>query len=64
MNNMKRIKNCDYKYILTIPYEDEEDLESTIDDILGEIHRTADMRDGFAEVSISPLDEKDERCWE
>ena len=52
-----------WEYILTIPYETDEDLDRIIyDDILGEAHRIADMRNGFIEADVISLDDPN-RSW-
>ena len=52
-----------HRYILTIPYETDEELDRIIyDDILGEAHRIADLRNGFIEADVISLDDP-ERSW-
>ncbi len=49
-----------HRYILTIPYETDEDLDRIIyDDILGEAHFIADLRNGFIEADVISLDDPD-----
>lgn len=50
-----------YDYILTIPYETEEELNETIEELLGEMHWEADMRHCYVEADISSID--GERYW-
>ncbi len=48
-----------WEYILTIPYKTDEDLDRIIyDDILGEAHSIADLRNGFIEADVVSLDDK------
>ncbi|MEE8290081.1 MAG: hypothetical protein V3U27_11235 [Candidatus Tectomicrobia bacterium] len=50
-------------HILTIPYETDEELDRIIyEDILGEAHRIADMRNGFIEADVISLDDR-KRSW-
>ena len=51
---------CEYE--LTIQYEDEKDLERTIDDIYREMDMEADLRNCFIEADIQALDGS-ERSW-
>jgi len=51
-----------HEYELKIPYENEEDLESTIYDLYAEMERTADMRNCFIDPDIIALDGS-ERSW-
>ena len=52
-----------HRYILTIPYETDEELDWIIyDDILGEASRIADLRNGFVEADVISLDDPD-RSW-
>lgn len=50
------------EYILSIPYETDEDLEKTIYDILGEASSTADDRHCFIETDVVSVDDPD-RSW-
>ena len=43
-----------YDYELTIPYENDKDLDNTIYDILQEASSIADRRNGFIEAECSP----------
>jgi DNA invertase Pin-like site-specific DNA recombinase len=50
-------------YILTIPYETDEELDRIIyDEILGEAHFIADLRNGHIEADVISLDDPD-RSW-
>ncbi len=52
-----------WEYILTIPYETDEELDRIIyDDILWEATRIADLRNGFIEANVVSLDDP-ERSW-
>jgi hypothetical protein len=50
------------KYILSIPYETEEELEKTINDILREAAMNADDRHCFIEADVVSVDDP-ERSW-
>ena len=51
------------RYLLTIPYETDEELDRIIyDDILREAHFIADLRHGFIEADVISLDDPD-RSW-
>jgi DNA invertase Pin-like site-specific DNA recombinase len=50
-------------YLLTIPYETDDELDRTIyDDILAEAHHIADLRNGFIEYDMWEVDNP-ERSW-
>jgi hypothetical protein len=52
-----------HRYILTIPYETDEELDRIIyDEILGEAHFLADLRNGHIEADVISLDDPD-RSW-
>jgi hypothetical protein len=52
-----------WDYVLTIPYETDEDLDRIIyDDILAETHQIADLRNGFIEADVVAVDDPD-RSW-
>jgi DNA invertase Pin-like site-specific DNA recombinase len=52
-----------HRYILTIPYQTDEELDRIIyEEILGEAHRIADLRNGFVEADVVSLDDP-ERSW-
>jgi len=53
-------KGCEYE--LTIPYQDENELDEIINEIIYEANNTADIRNGFAEIEVMALDGS-ERCW-
>jgi len=53
-------KGC--KYELIIPYQNENELDATIIDLISEAENTADSRNGFAEIEIRALDGSD-RHW-
>ncbi len=60
---MEKPDNDSWSYILTIPYETDEELERIIyDEILGEANRIADLRNGFVEADVISLDDPD-RSW-
>ena len=50
------------EYILTIPYDTDEELDETICDILREAERIAHSRNGFTEPDVRSLDDP-ERTW-
>ena len=52
-----------HRYILTIPYETDEELDRIIyDDILREAHSIANLRNGSIEADVISLDDPD-RSW-
>ncbi len=51
-----------WQYILTIPYQTQDDLDDTIYDILREARSTADERHCFIEADVIALDGSD-RSW-
>jgi hypothetical protein len=58
-----RANNDSRRYILTIPYQTDDELDRIIyDDILGEAHRIANMRNRFIEAEVISLDDP-ERSW-
>jgi len=60
---MEKPHKDSHRYILTIPYQTDEELDRIIfEDILGEAHRIADMRNGFIEADVISLDDP-ERSW-
>ena len=60
---MEKPDTAGHRYLLTIPYETDEELDRIIyDDILGEAHRIADLRNGFIEADVISLDDPD-RSW-
>ncbi len=60
---MEKPHQDSHRYILTIPYETDEELDRIIyDEILGEANRIADMRNGFIEADVISLDDTD-RSW-
>ena len=50
-----------YDYEITVPFENDEDLDETIDDMLGEMNRTADYRNCFVGADVHTLD--GEKFW-
>ena len=61
--HMEKPRKDGWEYILTIPYETDEELDRIIyEDILGEANRIADMRNGFIEADVRSLDDP-ERSW-
>ncbi len=62
-SQMEKPHKDSHRYILTIPYETDEELDRIIyEDILGEAHRIADMRNGFIEADVISLDDR-KRSW-
>jgi DNA invertase Pin-like site-specific DNA recombinase len=60
---MEKPHKDSHRYILTIPYQTDEELDRIIyEDILGEAHRIADLRNGFVEADVVSLDDP-ERSW-
>ena len=59
--NMKKILEDGWEYELTIPYENDEDLDNTIYDMLSEIEHTADLRNCFTESDVTAVDL--DRLW-
>lgn len=51
-----------WEYELTIPYENDEDLDKTINDLLREMWDIADTRNCFIEAEVIALDDS-ERYW-
>lgn len=49
------------RYLLAIPYDDDEDLEHTIDELLSEVHAAAEDR--HCQVEADLLDEASGRFW-
>ena len=63
MFNMRKRHKDGYEYLLSVPYEKDEDLEEIIyEEILGEAHRIAELRNGFIEGTVTALDGT-ERHW-
>ena len=60
--NMHKPDPKGYEYELTIPYENEKDLEDTIYEIISEASNTADLRNGFIEAGVFAMDGSD-RSW-
>jgi hypothetical protein len=50
------------EYLLSIPYDTDEELDKTIYDILGEAASTADDRHCFIETDVMAVDDPD-RSW-
>ena len=60
---MEKPHKDSHRYILTIPYQTDEELDRIIyEDILAEAHRIADVRHGFVEADVVSLDDP-ERSW-
>ena len=57
----QKIHKDGYNYILTIPYETEEGLKKTIEELYGEMHHAADMYHCYVEADISSID--GEQSW-
>ena len=60
---MEKSHKDSWDYVLTIPYETDEDLDRIIyNDILAEADRIADLRNGFIEADVVAVDDPD-RSW-
>jgi DNA invertase Pin-like site-specific DNA recombinase len=60
---MEKPHKDSHRYILTIPYQTDEELDHIIyEDILAEAHRIAALRHGFVEADVVSLDDP-ERSW-
>ena len=60
---MKKKTKDGSEYVLSLPYQTDKELDWIIyEDILGEAHRIADMRNGFIEADVVSLDDP-ERSW-
>lgn len=59
---MEKPRKDGWDYTLTIPYESDEDLDNTIEDILQEAQSTADSYNCFIEADVRALDGSD-RSW-
>jgi DNA invertase Pin-like site-specific DNA recombinase len=60
---MEKLDKHNCRYILSIPYTSDEELDSIIyDEILAEAERTADLRNCFIEADIISVDDP-ERSW-
>ena len=59
---MKKPDKNGYDYELTIPYDNDKDLEKTIYEIMEDASGIADMRNGFIEADVMALDGS-ERSW-
>jgi hypothetical protein len=59
--DMRKPKKDGWEYELTIPYENDTDLEETIDEMIAEIEREADARNCFIEADVSDPDS--DRTW-
>ncbi len=59
---MKKLDKDGWEYELTIPYENDEDLDDIIYDMLDEAGRIADYRHCFIEYDVRALDDSD-RAW-
>jgi len=60
---MEKPHKDSHRYILTIPYQTDEELDRIIyEDILAEAHRIADVRNGFVEADVVSVDDP-ERSW-
>ena len=57
----QKIHKDGYDYILKIPYETEEELKETIEELYGEMHHAADMYHCYVEADIFSID--GEQCW-
>lgn len=61
-NSMRKPDPKGYDYELTIPYENDKDLDDTVYGILQEASNIADMRNGFIEADVIAQDGSD-RYW-
>jgi hypothetical protein len=59
---MQKLRQDGNDYELTIPYDNEDDLDDIIYDIIGEIANIADSRYCFIECNVQALDGSD-RAW-
>ena len=59
--NMKKLNKDGWEYELTIPCENDEDLDDTIYDMLSEIDQMADRRNCFTEADVTAIDS--DRSW-
>ena len=60
---MKKKTKDGGEYVLFLPYQTDKELDWIIyEDILGEAHRIADMRNGCIEAAVVSLDDP-ERSW-
>ncbi len=59
---MKKLDKDGGEYKLTIPCEDNEDLDETIYNMLSEIESKADRRNCFIEADVTALDGSD-KSW-
>jgi len=59
---MRKPKPDRGEYVLTIPYETDEELDRTIEDMLTEASHTADYRHCFIKADVQSLDDPD-RSW-
>ena len=57
----KKLDADGYDYEITIPHENDKDLDEIIDDMLSEMGSTADYRNCFIEADVSTLD--GEKTW-
>lgn len=60
--NMKKSRKNDWEYILTIPYDDDAELDRRIEEVIMEAASQADMRHCFIEADVVSLDDP-ERSW-
>ena len=60
--DMKKLRQDGWEYELTIPYENDEDLDDIIYDMLGEAADIAAARYCFIEYDVRALDDSD-RAW-
>jgi hypothetical protein len=59
--NMKKLNKDGWDYELTISYENDEDLDETIYDMLSEIDAMADLRNCFTEADVTAIGS--DRSW-
>jgi len=59
--NMKKLDKDGWEYELTIPYENDKDLDDTIYDMLSEIESKADYRNCFTEADVYAVDS--DKSW-
>jgi hypothetical protein len=61
-HDMRKPPGSRSDYVLTISYDTDEELDATIDDILREAERIADLHYCFTEADVQALDGS-ERSW-
>lgn len=59
--HVKKLSKNGWEYELTFEYKNDEDLESQLDKLIGDMSREADLRNGFIEYNFSEVGT--ERSW-